>query len=174
MPVSNRHRWFVLDDDNDLVEELMELGREIDSMPIVTQCIDDAIAAAKTHSCEICVAFIDMMLPKSPKDLLTLNDLMRQREGLDTGRPLMDPGSLRAIDDQIRPLIDINGGFTFLKSEAQVAMAEWVIYVFSARTPPANIEEELKCGQALEVKWMQKPVEPDEILDLLKTHIRNR
>lgn len=169
--MAKRNRWFVLEDNEEMLTELKELGKELGSEPITARSIEAAVEVTNEHSDKICLAFIDMMVPKSEADLLKLDQLMQDRAEWSAGEPGVCR-RIREIDAEIPPLIDLHGGLNFLRGISEEKIKHWKVYLFSSRTPTAIERNHKGLSHLHIVKWLAKPVDDDLLFELIREHIK--
>lgn len=124
---------------------------------------------------------VDLMLPLTKDALQELDKTIQKREeimanyidasiddSLSMGSIQQVRNELDVVDNRIRDLIEIDGGFIFLK-RAQNIIGGWNIAIFSAqdqRNLNNQIPQYLQ-GNGL-FEWLHKPVNPDKILALFR------
>ena len=175
---------FIVEDNEELVAEITELAEEEEWDVQFARCVEDGIAHVKTLSIntqlQTILVLIDLMLPKSKSDLEKLDEIMKQREQIIIAR-LTSSGStdltakvvddarreLDKIDKEIRELTPMDSGIEFLNN-VRKEITEWKIAVFSARNPD-HLKDKIHdiVGDRL-VDWLQKPITPDRVINLLQ------
>jgi hypothetical protein len=177
----------MLEDDETCAREWNKLAIETGWTSLVAGSVERALELAKENRRAIRFAMIDLMVPLYDEELDRLRALQEQRRQLTnniikahktTRQNIRRVQELDAehisIDSTLRDLIVEDGGLLFLEEAAGRGwLNDWKYVVFSAtdqvrREPELQNRGILKHGRYL--GWYGKPIDPDSIVDLLKSH----
>ena len=176
---------FVLEDNQDLLNDIKEEARRIGWEVRAARCVEEASELAEKVGREMHAALIDLMVPMTRTALSTLDELLQKRmdfvlKRTNKGRSLNLSADelvaarqeLTAIDAKIQECVEPEGGRLFLAEATKAKLsAYWEIVVFSARDKTKDgldtrMEASLPPGK--EIVWLHKPVPPDELTRLLQ------
>ena len=164
---------FVLNDDDEMLEMLIELCRFLNVRVVTSQCVVEGVQLAEKLAAtgDDVLAFVDLMLPLSLSDLNAVRKALegrrrivqRRLEARDDQEHRLCEGTkeIVAFDYQIRLLIDAEGGLTFLR-ESRWWTQPWRIVIMSA-SPGKFISKSREVG--IDV-WMvlRVPFSPDDFV----------
>ena len=185
MPQERRPLLLVLEDDPTLRHEIAEMARETGWEVKECWSVEGAQRIAVSHSQEVKLAFVDMMVPDTDadylklrteldeRDVFVLSQYDGQREADFSEKHLMAARSeLLARDARIQTLVNLEGGMEFLKNASE-KIATWRIMVLSSRTPVAHLTippiGDLKDRW---IGWRPKPVDPEALLLVLREELQ--
>lgn len=186
MPNGAKPLLFLLEDDPTLREEVRSLGGEAGWDVVECYSVDTACKIAAERANDVCMAFVDMMVPEDDLSYELLRKKLDERDefieqcyqsqqGVEFSESKLMKAreSLLTMEPVIQALINLDGGAEFL-NRAGDNVKKWRVVVFSSRTPP--IDGQFPNGTAIsnQAEWRQKPVDPEVILQILQDEKQKR
>lgn len=182
-----KKKLFILEDNEDLVEEVSALAKECGLEVTTARSLDDGIEKAlmlcKGAETASIMGIIDLMLPTTNRDLGALDKLLEQREKIiveglgKDGQAQREQAeqadrdtraALTEIDSEIQAVVNIDAGIEFLKQTWESGVEDWRLCFFSSRSRQ-KLEKAIKAVTRIDLslRWLQKPVEADAVISQL-------
>jgi CheY-like chemotaxis protein len=184
-----RSRLFVLEDDRDLLDEIIEVARASDYDIVSARSLEEAIEEFEKEVAQkrpIHLVLVDTMIPETKSDWKLLDELRASRVDYILGRSRtrqigdfsdeelnQSREYLTDLDRKIQLLVKLDGGATFLEHALERGFLDHShVGTFSARAKIQNpFFERMKSKLGLRwIGWMQKPMNPELLIDLLNKH----